>query len=150
MAERVVLVDGSSLIYRAFFAIPQNFRTSSGVPTNATYGFAIMFRKILGGKRPAFGAVVFDAPGKTFRDEKFPAYKAQRPRMDPQLKAQIPWIHRVVETIRSEAARYGVSIAGTELIGPIPLDAMEEIFKFYLQCHDFHIEQVLETALLDD
>ncbi len=57
-------------------------------------------------------------------------------------------IHRVLETIRSEAARYGVAIAGTEIVGPIPLDAMQEIVRFYLQCHDFQIEQVLETALL--
>ncbi|MCO4744158.1 MAG: DNA polymerase I [Proteobacteria bacterium] len=97
MADRVVLVDGSSLIYRAFFAIPQNFSTAAGLPTNAIYGFALMFRKVLAGKRPKYGAVVFDAPGPTFRDEKYPAYKAQRPRMDPSLRLQIPWIHKVVE-----------------------------------------------------
>jgi glutamate formiminotransferase len=57
-------------------------------------------------------------------------------------------IHRVLETIRSEAARYGVVVAGTEIVGPLPLDAMQEIVRFYLQCHDFKIEQVLETALL--
>jgi glutamate formiminotransferase len=57
-------------------------------------------------------------------------------------------IHRVLETIRSEAARYGVAVAGTEIVGPLPLDAMQEIVRFYLQCHDFKIEQVLETALL--
>ncbi|MBX3245884.1 MAG: DNA polymerase I [Myxococcales bacterium] len=96
--ERVVLVDGSALIYRAFFAIPAGFATSGGVPTNATYGFALMFRKIFGGKAPTYGAVVFDAPGKTFRDERFPQYKAQRPRMPAELREQIPWIHRLVET----------------------------------------------------
>ena len=57
-------------------------------------------------------------------------------------------IHRVLETIRSEARRYGVAIAGTEIIGPIPLDAMHEIVRFYLQAHDFEIEQIVETALL--
>jgi glutamate formiminotransferase len=58
-------------------------------------------------------------------------------------------IHRVLETVRSEAARYGVAVAGTELIGPVPLDALEEVVRFYLQVHDFTTEQVLETALLD-
>ncbi len=97
MGERVVLVDGTALIYRAFFAIPNSFATSSGVPTNATYGFATMFRKIFAGKRPTFGAVIFDAPGKNFRDEKYPEYKAQRPRMKSELRTQLPWIDRVVD-----------------------------------------------------
>ena len=57
-------------------------------------------------------------------------------------------IHRVLETIRSEAARYGVQIAGTELIGSVPLGALEEVVRFYLQTHDFTSEQVVETALL--
>ena len=95
--ERVVLIDGSSMIYRAFFAIPNNFQTSRGLHTNATYGFALMFRKILAGRKPAMGAVVFDAPGKTFRDEKYPAYKAQRPKMAAELREQLPWITKVVE-----------------------------------------------------
>lgn len=58
-------------------------------------------------------------------------------------------IHRVLETIRSEAARYGVQVAGTELIGSVPLGALEEVVRFYLQAHDFTTEQVVETALLD-
>lgn len=98
--ERVILVDGSALVFRAFFAIPSTFATSGGVPTNATYGFALMFRKIFAGKKPAFGAVIFDAPGRTFRDEKYPKYKAQRPSMPNELRQQIPWIRRLVETQR--------------------------------------------------
>ena len=59
-------------------------------------------------------------------------------------------VHRVLETVRSEATRYGVSIAGTEIIGPIPLDALQEIVRFYLQAHDFEVEQVVETALIGE
>jgi glutamate formiminotransferase len=58
-------------------------------------------------------------------------------------------IPRVLETIRSEAARYGVNVAGAELIGPVPLGALEEVLKHYLQLHDFSMDQVIETALLD-
>lgn len=58
-------------------------------------------------------------------------------------------LHRVLETVRFEAARYGVSIAGTEIVGSIPLDALEEIVRFYLQCHDFSINQIIETALME-
>ena len=58
-------------------------------------------------------------------------------------------IPRVFETIRSEAQRYGVAIAGTELIGPVPLGALEEVWRFYLQLHEFSMEQIIESALLD-
>ncbi len=58
-------------------------------------------------------------------------------------------IPRVFETIRSEAARYGVAVAGTELVGPLPLAALEEVVKYYLQAHDFSLEQVIENALLE-
>ncbi|MEO0326728.1 MAG: DNA polymerase, partial [Myxococcota bacterium] len=96
--ERVVLVDGSAMAFRAFFAIPMSFSTEAGLPTNASYGFALMFRKIFAGKRPTRGAVVFDAPGRTFRDEAYPEYKAQRPAMPGDLRTQLPWIRRLVET----------------------------------------------------
>ena len=94
---RLILVDGSSLIYRAFFAIPSNFSTSAGLPTNAIYGFANMFRKILGGKTPEYGAVVFDAPGPTFRAQRYPEYKSHRPRMDPRLREQLAHIDALVD-----------------------------------------------------
>tara|TARA_R110002096_G_scaffold433887_3_gene653826 strand:- start:31873 stop:34539 length:2667 start_codon:yes stop_codon:yes gene_type:complete len=95
--ERLILVDGSSLIYRAYYAIPANFSTSQGLPTNAIYGFATMFKKVLSGKTPELGAVIFDAPGKTFRSEKYPEYKSHRPRMDDELKQQLSWIDKLVQ-----------------------------------------------------
>jgi len=58
-------------------------------------------------------------------------------------------VSRVLETIRSEAARYGVAIAGTELVGPVPLGVLEEVTRFYLQAHDFSLEQVIEVALIE-
>lgn len=58
-------------------------------------------------------------------------------------------IPRVLETIRAEAARYGVSIVGTELIGSVPLGALEEVVKYYLQTHDFSLEQIIESALIE-
>ncbi|MFZ4616080.1 MAG: glutamate formimidoyltransferase [Rectinemataceae bacterium] len=58
-------------------------------------------------------------------------------------------LHRVLETVRSEAGRYGVAVAGTELVGPVPLGALEELVKFYLQAHDFKMDQIIENALID-
>lgn len=59
-------------------------------------------------------------------------------------------IPRVLETIRAEAARFGVSIAGSELIGPLPLGALEEVVRYYLQAHDFSLDQIIETALIPE
>jgi len=58
-------------------------------------------------------------------------------------------VHRVLETIRSEAGRYGVTVAATEFVGPVPLDALEELVRFYLQAHKFSVSQLIETNLLD-
>jgi len=58
-------------------------------------------------------------------------------------------IPRVLETIRAEAKRYGVMVAGTELVGPVPLGALEEVLKYYLQAHEFKMEQIIENSLLD-
>ncbi len=99
-AERLVLVDGSWLVYRAFFAIPANLATRGGLPTNAIFGFATMFRKLFAGRRPDLGAVVFDSPEPTFRELQFPAYKAQRPAMPSELAQQLPVIDRLVAVHR--------------------------------------------------
>ena len=95
--DRVVLVDGTAIIYRAWFALPKNLRTSFGLTTNAVFGFATMFRKLFAGRTPVCGAVIFDAPGRTFRDDKYPEYKSDRPPMDDDLRAQLPWIDKVVD-----------------------------------------------------
>jgi glutamate formiminotransferase len=58
-------------------------------------------------------------------------------------------IPRVLETIRAEALRYGVLVAGTELVGPVPMEALNEVVRYYLQAHDFKADQIIENALLD-
>ncbi len=94
--RRVVLIDGSALVFRAFYALPQSLRSSSGLQTNAIYGFATMFRKVLSGRSIAWGAVVFDAPGPNFRHAIDSAYKAQRPAVPSELSAQFEPIERLV------------------------------------------------------
>jgi DNA polymerase-1 len=98
--ERLVLVDGTWLVYRAFFAIPANLATKTGLPTNAIFGFATMFRKLFAGRMPDRGAVVFDSPAVTFREQRFPAYKAQRPSMPSELAQQLATIDRLVTVNR--------------------------------------------------
>ena len=83
-----ILVDGSSYLFRAFHALPP-LSNSRGEPTGATVGVINMLRRLIADYRPTHIAVVFDAPGKTFRDELYPEYKANRPPMPEELREQI-------------------------------------------------------------
>ena len=74
----LLLIDGHSLAYRAFFALPDSIATDAGFPTNALYGLAAMMMKMLAEERPGRVVVAWDAPGKTFRHEEEPTYKANR------------------------------------------------------------------------
>jgi DNA polymerase-1 len=103
--QKLTLVDGSWLVYRAFFGLPGNLATKTGLPTNAIFGFALMFRKLFAGRPPDLGAVLFDAPGPTLREQRFPEYKAQRPPMPDDLARQLPFIDRVVATNRFPCIR---------------------------------------------
>ncbi|MEO5700655.1 MAG: DNA polymerase I [Casimicrobiaceae bacterium] len=91
----LVLVDGSSYLYRAFHALP-DLRTSQGEPTGALRGVLAMLRRMVQDEKPDFFAVVFDAPGKTFRDAWYADYKANRPAMPDDLSAQIQPLHRCI------------------------------------------------------
>ena len=93
--SRLVLVDGSSYLYRAFHALP-DLRTRAGEPTGALRGVLSMLRRIVDDDKPDYFAVVFDAPGKTFRDALYPQYKANRPPMPDDLAAQIEPLHALV------------------------------------------------------
>ena len=91
----IVLVDGSSYLFRAFHAMP-SFTNSEGEPTGAILGVVNMLRRLRSDIPSECFAVVFDAPGKTFRDEWYPAYKANRPPMPGELRSQIEPLHRII------------------------------------------------------
>jgi DNA polymerase-1 len=101
---RLVLVDGSSYVYRAFHALPP-LTGPSGLPTHAVYGFTTMLLKLLNDAQPDYLAVVFDAARKTFRDDIYAEYKAHRPQMPSDLAAQLPYIQRVVAALRIPTLR---------------------------------------------
>jgi DNA polymerase-1 len=94
-AERLLLIDGSGYIFRAFFAI-RALSTADGTPTNAVYGVATMLDKTLHDLTPDHVAVCFDTKAKTFRHEKFPEYKANRPEPPAALVPQFALIHELV------------------------------------------------------
>lgn len=93
---RLFLIDGSSYIFRAFYAIG-HLSNSRGLPTNAIYGFTQMLLKVLKEHKPDYLAIVFDSKGPTFRSEIYKEYKANRPTMPDALSPQIPYIKRIIE-----------------------------------------------------
>lgn len=105
---RVYLIDGNSLLYRAFHALPQSIATSSGLPTNALYGFTSMLVKLLSDGDEEVGiAVVWDGGEPKFRTEVYPEYKAHRPSTPDELKMQVEHLPEIlsamnVPTVRAE------------------------------------------------
>ena len=97
---RLLLLDGHSLAYRAFFALPvENFSTTTGQPTNAVYGFTSMLINALRDERPTHLAVAFDLGRKTFRSDEYPAYKATRNATPDAFKGQVSLIQEVLRAL---------------------------------------------------
>jgi len=95
--KRLLLIDGHSMAYRAFFALPaENFTTATGQHTNAIYGFATMLISLLKEEKPTHVAVAFDVSRKTFRTEIFPEYKANRAKTPDEFRSQMSYLHELV------------------------------------------------------
>ncbi|MFF4228402.1 DNA polymerase I [Streptomyces sp. NPDC001820] len=100
---RLLLMDGHSLAYRAFFALPaENFTTASGQPTNAIYGFASMLANTLRDESPTHFAVAFDVSRKTWRSEEFPEYKANRSKTPDEFKGQVELIGELLDAMNAD------------------------------------------------
>src|ERR1700722_8528693 len=97
--QQLFLVDGSNYIFRAFFALPP-LNNSRGLPTNAVYGFIRMFLKLIKEHHPTHIGAIFDSPKRTFRDDLFTEYKANRSETPNDLQVQIPYIYRVIDAFR--------------------------------------------------
>jgi DNA polymerase-1 len=96
--KRLLLIDGHSMAYRAFFALPsENFTTAHGQHTNAIYGFATMLISLLKDEKPTHVAVAFDVSRKTFRSEIFPEYKANRAKTPDEFRSQMSYLHELVK-----------------------------------------------------
>ena len=96
---RLLLLDGHSLAYRAFFALPvENFATTTGQPTNAVYGFTSMLINVLRDEQPTHVAVAFDVSRQTFRLEQYSEYKAKRNKTPDEFRSQLPLIEQVLSS----------------------------------------------------
>ena len=100
MRKRLLLIDGHSLAYRAFYALPvENFTTAAGQPTNAVYGFASMLFNLIRDEKPTHIATAFDVSRKTFRSEKFPEYKANRSATPDAFRSQTGFLFELVHAM---------------------------------------------------
>ena len=93
-SKTLYLLDGTAQLYRAYFAV-RGLTTAQGFPTNALFGFTSMLRKLIADERPTHLAVTFDLPGKTFRHDRYPAYKANRPPTPEDMKQQAPYASKI-------------------------------------------------------
>lgn len=139
------LIDGSSYIYRAYFAI-RGLSTSKGLPTNAIYGFTNMLIKILKEKAPQLLAIAFDPKGPTKRHEAYEAYKAQRPAMPDALSVQIPYIHRIVEVFRIPILLKG-GYEADDVIGTVARKAERDGYEVIIVTGDKDMLQLVTPRI---
>ena len=143
---RLLLIDGSSYIYRAFFAI-RHLSNSKGFPTNAIYGFTNMLLKVLREEEPEYMAIAFDAPGPTFRNEVFGAYKAHRPSMPENLRPQIPRIKEIVAALRIPVVEK-TGYEADDLIGTLVKKMEEEGIEVVIVSGDKDLMQLVTPHVI--
>jgi DNA polymerase-1 len=140
-APHLILVDGSSSLYRAYFALPP-LCNSRGTPTHAVLGFTSMLLKVLREEEPEALGVAFDGPGPTTRHREFAAYKAQRPKMPDPMVQQIPYVHQVLRAMRVPI----LMLAGEEaddILGTLAVRAAAEGYSVRLITGDKDLLQVV-------
>ncbi len=120
---KVYLVDGSSYLYRSFYAV-RGLQNRDGLPTNAVFGFVSMINRILKSKSPSHMAIVFDTPAPTFRHERYPEYKAHRDVIPEELVIQIPYIKRIVRMLGIPIVEHD-GVEADDVIGTIAKEAVE-------------------------
>jgi DNA polymerase-1 len=129
VGKKLLLIDGHSMAYRAFFALPVDaFTTASGQHTNAVYGFSNMLMTLIKDEQPTHVAVAFDVSRKTFRTEKFPEYKATRSATPDEFRSQIPLIHEALKAMNiNEYSLEGFE--ADDLLATISKRAVDEGFE---------------------
>jgi DNA polymerase-1 len=139
--EKLLLVDGSSYLYRAFHALP-DLRSSDGRPTGAIYGVLNMLQKLIKSERPDYLSVVFDTPIKTFRHDIFPEYKANRQKTPEDLIAQIEPLHQAIINLGLPL----IAVDGVEaddVIGTLAMEAEKKNIKTMIATGDKDMAQLV-------
>lgn len=147
--NQLILVDGSSYLYRAFHAMPE-LNNSKGMPTGAVYGVVNMLKRLLNEHETRRVAMIFDAKGKTFRDEMFSEYKANRPSMPDDLRCQIEPLHQIIRAMGFPL----IAIDGVEaddVIGTLARQAAEQGLEVVISTGDKDMAQLVndKVSLVD-
>ena len=140
----VVLVDGSSYLFRAFNSL-RDFATKDGRPTGAITGVMRMLDKIYENCRPEYFAVVFDAKGKNFRHEIFPEYKANRPPMDNDLAVQIEPLQELIRAVGYPVIIWQ-GVEADDVLGTLAKQALRENYQVLISSGDKDLAQLLVNA----
>ncbi|MBB4599199.1 DNA polymerase I [Xanthomonas arboricola] len=142
--SRLVLIDGSSYLYRAFHALPP-LTNAQGEPTGALFGVVNMLRATLK-ERPAYVAFVVDAPGKTFRDDLYADYKANRPSMPDDLRAQVQPMCDIVHALGIDILRID-GVEADDVIGTLALQAAADGLSVTISTGDKDFAQLVRPGI---
>src|SRR5262249_24641788 len=134
-APRLILIDGYSLLFRAYLTPGPYFATSDGRPTGAVRGFTNMLLTLLNQEKPDAVYVAWDAPGKTFRDEKFTEYKAHRPEIADELVRQFPVAREMVAALGIPSAEIS-GFEADDLIGTLATRGVKEGYQVVIVTGD--------------
>ncbi len=141
MKKSLILVDGTSYLYRAFHALPP-LSNSRGEPTGAVYGVISMLRKLIKDTQPEYIAVVFDAKGKTFREALYSAYKAHRPTMPDELQQQIEPLYAIVRSL-GLATIIHPGVEADDVIGTLAERALQQHLSVLISSGDKDFAQLV-------
>jgi len=148
-AKTLVLIDGSSFLYRAFHALP-DLSNSQGEPTGAIFGVANMLRKLLADYPKAHVGLVFDAPGRNFRDDLYAEYKAHRPPMPDNLRAQLGLLDELVQAMGFPVLRVP-GVEADDVIGTLARQGERQGFKVVISTGDKDMAQLVsDNVTLED
>jgi DNA polymerase-1 len=144
--KRLILVDGSSFIFRAYHALPP-LTSPKGMTTNAILGVSNMLRKLIADYHTDYIAVVFDAPGKTFRNALFEAYKAHRPPMPDDLRVQIEPLHTLVKAMGLPLIMEP-GVEADDVMGALAQQAVQQGFDVIISTGDKDMAQLVNEHII--
>jgi DNA polymerase-1 len=144
--KKLFLVDAMAHVYRAFFAPMNRMNAPSGVPTKVPFLFNTILRRLLNDYQPEYIGIVFDPPGKTFRDELFDKYKAHRQPMPDEMIVQLPLVRRLCEALRLPILEFQ-GYEADDVIGTLSRQAAGKDFDVWIVSNDKDMMQLVGTNI---
>ncbi len=146
LSKRLILIDGSSFLFRAYHAVPP-LSNPKGEPTNAIYGVSNMLRKLIADYHSDYITVVFDAPGKTFRNDLYADYKAHRPPMPDDLRVQIAPLHQLIKAMGLPLIMES-GVEADDVLGALAQHAAQQGFEVIISTGDKDMAQLVTEQII--